>query len=327
VTPEGALIVCRVLFDAAVIWLWGASAYLGFVVPAGLARHIDQVLRPAHVAAIVTAVAATAAMLPLRAATIGNGWVDAFSPDMLHGILLETDVGLAWMLQASAVVFLIAATALSAYRRLGQAVGAALLLISLTTSGHAAMNSGWLRIAHRLNDAVHLLAGGAWLGALVPVLLILPMLGGGRLSIGGATGADAFFRGGHVAVALVIVSGILNTLLIVRTVPFDWVFGYQRLLSAKILLVGIMVLIAIVNRYVFVPRLGRGSSLRALISCIIAEIGSGWLLSPWWPGSAPCSRSRRVLHCSNATTSNDGVAGFFALTHCPAVPFSLQHCK
>jgi putative copper resistance protein D len=125
VTPEGALIVCRVLFDAAVIWLWGASAYLGFVVPAGLARHIDQVLRPAHVAAIVTTVAATAAMLPLRAATIGNGWVDAFSPDMLHGILLETDVGLAWMLQACAVVFLIAATALSAYRRLGQAVAAA----------------------------------------------------------------------------------------------------------------------------------------------------------------------------------------------------------
>jgi putative copper resistance protein D len=275
VTPEGALIVCRALFDAAVIWLWGASAYLGFVVPAGLARHIDQVLRPAHVAAIVTAVAATAAMLPLRAATIGNGWVDAFSPDMLHGILLETDVGLAWMLQACAVVFLIAATALSAYRRLGQAVGAALLLISLTTSGHAAMNSGWLRIAHRLNDAVHLLAGGAWLGALVPVLLILPMLGAGRFQSEARLALMRFSAAGHVAVALVIASGIANMLLIVRTVPFDWSVRYQLLLSIKVTLVGIMVLVAVVNRYVFVPRLARDPSLRALKACILVEIGLG----------------------------------------------------
>jgi putative copper resistance protein D len=275
VTPEGALIVCRVLFDAAVIWLWGASAYLGFVVPAGLARHIDQVLRPAHVAAIVTTVAATAAMLPLRAATIGNGWVDAFSPDMLHGILLETDVGLAWMLQACAVVFLIAATALSAYRRLGQAVGAALLLISLTTSGHAAMNSGWLRIAHRLNDAVHLLAGGAWLGALVPVLLILPMLGAGRFQSEARLALMRFSAAGHVAVALVIASGIANTLLIVRTVPFDWSVRYQLLLSIKVTLVGIMVLVAVVNRYLFVPRLAREPSLHALKACILVEIGLG----------------------------------------------------
>jgi putative copper resistance protein D len=263
VTPAGALIVCRFLFDAAAIWLWGASAYLLFVVPAGLARHIDQVLRPARAVAIAFAVAATAAMLPLRAATIGNGWEDAFSPEMLHGILLETDVGRGWIFQACATVFLMAASSLRVHRRRAQTVGAALLLISLTASGHAAMNSGWLRIAHRLNDGLHLLAGGAWLGALVPVLLILPMLGAGRFQSEARLALMRFSAAGHVAVALVIASGIANMLLIVRTVPFDWSVRYQLLL------------VAVVNRYVFVPRLARDPSLHALKACILVEIGLG----------------------------------------------------
>jgi len=275
VTPAGALIVCRFLFDAPAIWLWGASAYLGFVVPARLARHIDQVLRSARAVAIAIAVAATAAMLPLRAATIGNGWEDAFSPEMLHGILLETDVGRAWIFQACATVFLVAASSLRVHRRRAQNVGAALLLISLTTSGHAAMNSGWLRIAHRLNDGLHLLAGGAWLGALVPVLLILPMLGAGRFQSEARLALMRFSAAGHVAVALVIASGIANMLLIVRTVPFDWSVRYQLLLSIKVTLVGIMVLVAVVNRYVFVPRLARDPSLHALKACILVEIGLG----------------------------------------------------
>jgi putative copper resistance protein D len=276
VTPESVLVLFRFLFDGAAIFLWGALAYLVACVPVQLAEPVEQRLRPWTVSAVVMALTSTLAMLPLRAATIGNGWTDAFAPDVLSGVLFETDVGRAWIVQAVAAVLLTAATVVwHAHRRRVQAVCAAMLLISLTMTGHAAMNAGWLRIVHRVNDAVHLLAGGAWLGALVPVLLILSMTGGGRLKADARLALMRFSAAGHVAVALVIVSGILNTLLIVGTVPFDWAFGYQRLLSAKILLVGIMVLIAIVNRYVFVPRLGGGSSLRALKGCIIAEIGLG----------------------------------------------------
>jgi putative copper resistance protein D len=36
-----------------------------------------------------------------------------------------------------------------------------------------------------------------------------------------------------------------------------------------------MVLVAVVNRYVFVPRLARDPSLRALKACILVEIGLG----------------------------------------------------
>jgi putative copper resistance protein D len=100
-----------------------------------------------------------------------------------------------------------------------------------------------------------------------------------------------FSAAGHVAVALVIASGIANMLLIVRTVPFDWSVRYQLLLSIKVTLVGIMVLVAVVNRYVFVPRLARDPSLRALKACILVEIGLGLAVVGWSPGSVHCSRS------------------------------------
>jgi putative copper resistance protein D len=276
VTPEGVLIFCRFLFDGAAISLWGASAYLGALVPQVLRRDVDLRLRSFNAIAVGTVVVVTAAMLPLRTATISEGWADALAPQMLRAVLLETDVGMAWFVQACGALLLAAATALpQAYRRKAQALCAGLLLFSLTISGHAAMNNGWLRIVHRVNDGVHLLAGGAWLGALLPVLLILPKLHKAQLQADARRALMRFSTAGHVAVALVLVSGIINTLLIVGSLPTDWSFAYQRLLSIKILLVGAMVAIAIVNRYIFVPRLGRDPSLRALQGCVVAEVGLG----------------------------------------------------
>ncbi len=60
---------------------------------------------------------------------------------------------------------------------------------------------------------------------------------------------------GHIAVALVLLSGTANTLLVVGHLPTDWRSPYQAKLLLKIGLVAIMTLTAIVNRYVFVPLL------------------------------------------------------------------------
>jgi putative copper export protein len=38
------------------------------------------------------------------------------------------------------------------------------------------MQEGWRGVAHRVNDALHVLSGGAWLGALVPLVPILAAL-------------------------------------------------------------------------------------------------------------------------------------------------------
>lgn len=275
-TPDTALILCRLLFDAAVILIWGSAAYLAALVSPDLARAVGDRLSWLNTVAIAIVIAATAAILPLRTAIIGDGWPDLFTPEMIWAVMTQTDVGNAWMVQAGGALLLGATAFLpSAYRQRGRAVCAALLLLSLTLSGHAAMNSGWLRLVHRVNSGVHLLSAGAWLGALVPVLLILPMLGRGAPQADARMALMRFSTAGHVAVTLVLLSGIANTLLILGGLPSDWSFSYQRLLTFKIVLVVAMVVIAVVNRYVFVPRFARHHSDLPLKVCVVAEIVLG----------------------------------------------------
>jgi putative copper resistance protein D len=268
--------LCRFLFDGAVLFLWGASAYLACLLPAQLSRLLDQRLRTQRNVAILMVVATTMVMLPLRAAAIGDGWADALSPPVLQTVALETSVGRAWLVQACVTALLIGTLVLPVrHRPAARAVCAGLLLISLVISGHAAMDSGWLRTFHRANDALHLLSGGAWLGALIPVLALLPLIHDRRWQHDARVALARFSTGGHVAVALVLLSGIVNTILIVGGVPSDWSRGYQLLLVAKIGLVGVMVILAIANRYVLVPRLARSRSLVALRFSTTAEISLG----------------------------------------------------
>ena len=276
-TPGAALILCRFLFDGAAMFLWGTSAYICWAAPADLAAQLSRRLRHWDSFAVLLVIGATAAFLPLRAATIGDGWGDALAPQMLQSILTGTNAGQAWIAQAGAAGLLIASSRTTGqFRYRARAISAALLLISLTFTGHAAMNSGWLRAMHRLNDGLHLLSGGAWLGALVPVVVTLPMLHNARWQQDARTALMRFSTAGHVAVALVLTTGIINTMLIVGSAPLDWQFDYQLLLSIKILIVFVLVTLAITNRYVLVPRLARNPSLQPLQCATAAEIVLGF---------------------------------------------------
>lgn len=269
-----ALIFCRFLFDGAVLFLWGASIYLCTLVPENLSRQIWARLCPLRRIAVACVAAATIVMLPLRAVAIGDGWQDALNMDVLSAVALETTVGTAWLCQAAAAILLLGAAILSSHlRAAATAATSALLLASLVVSGHAAMNDGWPGVAHQANDVVHLLSGGAWFGALLPVLLILPRMKDSQARERARTALMRFSTAGHVMVAVVILSGIANMFFILGGLPTDWTFGYQKLLSIKIGLVAAMTVIAVVNRYVVVPRMARvrGSS-GALVAGTLAEI-------------------------------------------------------
>ncbi|WP_454856026.1 copper homeostasis membrane protein CopD [Rhizobium binxianense] len=272
--PDAALVFCRFLLDGAALFLWGACAYLRVLVPEDLRRETWARLGVLRKIAVACVAATTVAMLPLRAAIIGNGWRDALDPGTLSAVLLETTVGTAWLCQAAAAVLLLGAGILPGrFHMAATASASALVLASLAVTGHAAMNGGWLGIAHQANDIVHLLAGGAWIGALLPVLLILPHLKDRQRGSQARTALIRFSTAGHVAVALVILSGVANMLLILDGLPTNWTFGYQRLLALKIRLVAAMTAIAVVNRYVFVPRMSRSAgSPRALACGTVAEI-------------------------------------------------------
>ena len=119
---------------------------------------------------------------------------------------------------------------------------------------------GVTRLVHQINQMVHLLAAGLWLGSLVPLAGLL-----GRARSTSETGwiyiaRDAvprFSQMGYVAVALLAATGLLNTLLLVGSIHALVGTPYGRLLALKILLFLTMVVAALFNRFRLLPRLRR----------------------------------------------------------------------
>ncbi|MDQ0392704.1 copper homeostasis membrane protein CopD [Labrys monachus] len=275
--PDAALDICRFLHDASLMLVWGASAYLAVLVPRRLADDVARRLRIPAIVAVAAALATTLAALPIETATIGEGWSAATDLATLHDVLFDTTVGRAWQAQAAGAALLFAAVFFPLrIRRKAVALASGLLLAGVALTGHAVMQDGWLRIAHVANDGVHVLSAGAWLGAMVPLLPILARLDTAARPEAGLA-LRRFSNAGHVAVALAIASGLVNTCLVLGRLPTDWSSPYQALLAAKIAAVAAMTGLALVNRYGLVPRMARrgSGSVRLIRFATLAEIVLG----------------------------------------------------
>jgi putative copper resistance protein D len=85
-----------------------------------------------------------------------------------------------------------------------------------------------------------------------------------------------FSTTGHFAVALLILTGIANIAMTSGAPPFPPSTPYRALLLVKILLVAIMVGIALFNRYILAPRLGREDSAQAILrATCLGELALG----------------------------------------------------
>lgn len=274
-TPEILLAVVRFLHDAALMGLWGASVYLLALVPSALSAQIAGRLAGSRLAAVVLVVLTTIAALPTQTALIGDGWPDAVSGTILWDVIRSTNIGTAWLAQGLAGVLLVAAQMVAPRWQLAAtAIASGLGLVCLALSGHAVMNVGWRGIAHPLNDALHVLSAGGWVGALLPLLLILASARNKPFDADSATALRRFSNTGHVIVTLAILSGIANSIFIVDW-PLGWSSLYCVLLLIKIVAVLTMVGIAVANRYWFVPRIGRSraSAVHAIRVGTVIEIG------------------------------------------------------
>lgn len=271
-TPDITYQIVRFLHDSALMLVWGCCAFLCLMVPQPLAKKVWLRLAPIMPASAFIAVLTTAIALPLQAAMIGNGWPDATSLSTVDAILFGTTVGSSWLAQAaSGILLCLAFAAPRPMRRAGLMCASGIGLICLALSGHTAMQEGWLGLAHRGNDALHVLAAGGWLGALLPLLPILSALKSEALRKDATVALVRFSNVGHVAVAATLLSGALNATLILGRLPTDWSSPYQALLALKIVVVGCMVVAAVVNRYVFVPWMRR-SPIAAINAIRIGSI-------------------------------------------------------
>lgn len=294
ISVEAAAAVCRFVQFGSTMALWGGCACLWLLVPSALAQSISARLQGARTVAVGLAALATFARLPIDAAQLGDGWGDAFDAMTIGAVVLHTGVGRAWIAQALLASLLAVLPALlravrstrpslTSTQRPAEmhnafiAVTSALLLAALPFSGHASMHAGALGAAHRANDVLHLLAGGAWFGALVPVTGMLAALRDAHHRAAAAVALRRFSNAGHVAVALVIITGGLNVALVLGHWPTDLSAPYQRLLLGKLVLVAALVGLAIVNRYRFVPRLRQDAAAygAAIRTATLVEIGLG----------------------------------------------------
>jgi len=153
------------------------------------------------------------------------------------------------------------------------------VLATLVMTGHAMKHEGLLGFVHQANDLAHVLASGAWVGALVPLALVMKgfadpgSLGQRKLAL------ERFSAAGMIAVALTVLSGTANTLLIVGHLPTLWFSAYQTMLLLKILVVIGMIGIATFNRYRSGRRLAkdRAAAASAIRKGILGEIILGVL--------------------------------------------------
>jgi copper resistance protein D len=273
-----ALIVCRFLHFSAAMLLFGASTFTGLLAPPGL-REDMQAHQHRLTPALVLILLVTALMwLGLEAGEAGNGWSDTINPGTIAALLTETAFGQVWVWRLVLAAMLLGSLALRGEsRRWTLIILSAAFLASLGFAGHAAMEEGDIGLASRLNQAVHLVSAGFWMGCLPPLLVSLARLRTTRLQADATTALIRFSGLGHGAVALVLFTGIVNTWLDVGGLPLDFSSPYQLLLTIKIGLVGLMIIIAITNRYVVVPRLaadGQGAH-RAIVIGTIGELVVG----------------------------------------------------
>jgi putative copper resistance protein D len=271
---------CRWVHYGTLMFVFGASVLLWHVQTAPFAPAIAQACRAPLVAAVGLAWLSLLAWLPLEGAIIGDGWQAAGSWTTLAAVILHTAFGHAWVLRVVLGLATVATVWRAPRTRNGAAWSAgvsAAWLATLALSGHAAMDEGARGWLHQINHALHVLCAGAWVGALVPLPWLLRALRDPAQRAPAVRALSTLSQAGHVAVAGVLTTGVLNTALILGRLPTDPESPYQMLLAAKILLTLAMVVLAINNRYRWAPRLKEqpDRALNAIRTHTLVEIALG----------------------------------------------------
>lgn len=281
---DEALYACRFVHFAAAMLLFGAAAFRVYALPGNpdraaakiLARFdafFGQVLLIASFVALVSGVA----LLICQTAEMTGSFAAAMNFAALDAVLFDTRFGRVWCWHLLLAAVLILACCYRQPRRPAVVILALGLLASLGWVGHASMAEGAARVGHELNQSGHLLAAGLWLGGLAPLAWLLRQTGRRPDEISLLSLAlRSFSHMGYAAVALIALTGVVNTFLLVGSLGALLGTAYGRLLAAKILLFITMVGVASINRFRLAPRISDElDALGALGRTVAFEQGLG----------------------------------------------------
>lgn len=282
------LIVARIIHFASTVSVAGTVLFLVLVAPPDLRRQGDRIgpvlasLRDrlvvlTWISLAVSVLSGIAWLLFLVAKISGSSLTQAISTGVTSTFLARTQFGHDW--DTRLVLAVLLAVALLRFRRTAgwrpaEAFIAAALamgfLVALAWSGHGGATPGVRGEIHVTADVLHLAAAGAWIGGLLPLGLLLSGVERMPAQAGISVAHDAasrFSTLGIAAVAVLIITGLVNTWVLVGSVAALVELQYGRLLLLKIALFLAMVVVAAANRIQLTPRLtaaAAGSSQASL---------------------------------------------------------------
>lgn len=269
------MIFVRFALYAALAASFGLAAFGWLLLPRE-ARWTTIALRRWLLASIAAAVLGSLVALPLTAAQMGGNPVWPIDVGTIRILLGGTALGTAWIVRIAALA--LAGIVIGVRRGLALAVVATgVALVTLAWGGHGAMDDGVVGWLHLTADALHLLASGLWIGALIGLVLMVVIPADLRLTHSALRG---FAPVGSVVVAVLVVTGAINGWLLVgpHRVATLATSAYGRLLVAKLALFAAMLILAALNRYRLTPRFDHAiaskehrAALRALRTSLAIE--------------------------------------------------------
>ena len=262
---DAAFVVVRGLLLAVLPATFGLALF---------ARKRSAGRRGLIVATVAALLLSGVAFVLMAAAMTGTG-VAAIDRDLLWMLVGETTPGTAFLVRTAALVAMLIVLLVPQPRFAIVASLAAIASATLAWNGHGAMDEGAAGWLHLLSDIVHLLAAGAWIGALaVFVGLVFRRSGEAQDALAGFAGM------GTAIVATILLTGIVNAGM---TIGIDGIprLGsslYGQLLLAKLSLFALMLTLAAANRFVLTPRLATSGNVHALRISLSVEFAAGVLI-------------------------------------------------
>jgi len=237
---------------------------------------------------ILSIVSALAWLCLLSERIAGKALADVVADGTAWIVLTQTQFGFAWQIRLLLACLLAACLLLrrrpyegpaAAWLLVAASLSAGAYLGALAFAGHGAEGLGFERNIHLAADILHLNAAGLWLGALVPLALLLVHLRRSHAEnwvVAAAAAAGRFSTLGILAVGILLVSGTINAAFLLGGIHSLIDTAYGRLLLLKIALFGAMVSLAAINRERLLPRLSSDPrSVKQLVRSALAEIAIG----------------------------------------------------
>ena len=249
------LIATRALHFAGALSLVGVLGFAAFIAVDPPPRLTRQLRIAARLSAALLLLTAPLWLILIAESMSADTLAVTISSGVPKTMLFDTQFGHALGLRFVLTLLVLPLIARLGRRRRIDGVGvlvAAISVAAIAWQGHAGDELGRDAVIHLTADAAHLIAAALWLGALLPLLLLLRSTAETSRHY---EAAKRFSTLGIICVATLLPSGVVNAYYLVGSVPALIGTDYGQILLLKLALVLTMLTFAAINRWHHVPRL------------------------------------------------------------------------